>query len=94
MGSEMCIRDRILTETAKYLRNKQNGRDLPLFAQVKGASRPSILRGMYQKSDGILFGTNSFWEGIDLPGDLLEILVMVKLPFDVPSLAHQMVASP
>jgi ATP-dependent DNA helicase DinG len=40
---------------------------------------------MYQKSDGILFGTNSFWEGIDLPGDLLEILVMVKLPFDVPS---------
>ena len=76
---------RILTETAKYLRNKQNGRDLPLFAQVKGASRPSILRGMYQKSDGILFGTNSFWEGIDLPGDLLEILVMVKLPFDVPS---------
>ena len=36
-------------------------------------------------SNGILFGTNSFWEGVDFPGDLLEILVLVKLPFDVPS---------
>ena len=32
-----------------------------------------------------MFGTNSFWEGVDLPGDLLEILIVVKLPFDVPS---------
>ena len=76
---------RILSETAKYIRGKKGGRDLPLFAQVRGASRPSIIRGMHQKTSGILFGTNSFWEGIDLPGDLLEILVMVKLPFDVPS---------
>ena len=40
---------------------------------------------MYSTPNGILFGTNSFWEGVDLPGDLLEILILVKLPFDVPS---------
>ena len=40
---------------------------------------------MHQQPNGILFGTNSFWEGVDLPGDLLEILILVKLPFDVPS---------
>ena len=40
---------------------------------------------MHQTQNGILFGTNSFWEGVDFPGDLLEILVLVKLPFDVPS---------
>jgi len=74
-----------LTETSKYLRSKPDGRDLPLFAQVRGASRPSIIKGMHQSPNGILFGTNSFWEGVDLPGDLLEILVLVKLPFDVPS---------
>ena len=33
----------------------------------------------------LLFGTNSFWEGVDLPGELLEVLIVVKLPFDVPS---------
>ena len=35
--------------------------------------------------NALLFGTNSFWEGVDLPGELLEILIVVKLPFDVPS---------
>ncbi len=74
-----------LTDTSKYLRSKPGGRDLPLFAQIRGASRPSIIKGMHQTPNGILFGTNSFWEGVDLPGDLLEILVLVKLPFDVPS---------
>ena len=76
---------RALTDTAKYLRTLPDGRNLPLFAQVRGASRPSIIKGMHQTSNGILFGTNSFWEGVDLPGELLEILVLVKLPFDVPS---------
>jgi len=74
-----------LTDTARYLKDKPGGRDLPLFAQIRGASRPGIIKGMHQHSNGILFGTNSFWEGVDLPGDLLEILILVKLPFDVPS---------
>ena len=74
-----------LTDTAKYIRSRPEGRSLPLFAQFRGASRPSIIKGMHQKSNGILFGTNSFWEGVDFPGNLLETLVLVKLPFDVPS---------
>ena len=40
---------------------------------------------MHQTSNGILLGTNAFWEGVDLPGDLLEILFIVKMPFDVPT---------
>ena len=74
-----------LTDTANYLKEKPGGRDLPLFAQTRGASRPGIIKGMHQHPNGILFGTNSFWEGVDLPGNLLEILILVKLPFDVPS---------
>ena len=74
-----------LTDTANYIKGKPGGRDLPLFAQVRGASRPGIIKGMHQNPNGILFGTNSFWEGVDFPGDLLEILILVKLPFDVPS---------
>ena len=74
-----------LADTAEALKNKKGGSRLPLFAQTSGASRPGIIRGMHQYDNGILFGTNSFWEGVDLPGELLEILVLVKLPFDVPS---------
>ena len=54
-----------LTDTARHLHAKPGGRDLPLFAQVRGASRPAIIKGMHQHPNGILFGTNSFWEGID-----------------------------
>ena len=76
---------KLLSDTVKYLRDKPGGRELPLFAQTRGASRPAIIKAMHENSNGILFGTNSFWEGVDLPGDLLEVLVLVKLPFDVPS---------
>ena len=76
---------RMLTSVAGFIRDRPGGRDLPLFAQSRGASKPAIINGMYQHKHGLLFGTNSFWEGVDLPGDLLEILIVVKLPFDVPS---------
>src|SRR5690606_432475 len=33
----------------------------------------------------VIFGTSSFWEGIDVPGDALSMLIITKLPFPVPS---------
>jgi len=33
----------------------------------------------------VLFGTDSFWEGIDVPGKALELVVIVRLPFAVPT---------
>ena len=67
------------------LTQKKSGRDLPIFAQKRQTSRSGLVRGMHQSSNGILLGTNAFWEGVDLPGNLLEILIIVKMPFDVPT---------
>ena len=64
---------------------KPGGRDLPIFAQVGGSSRFAMLKGMHRTANGILLGTNAFWEGVDLPRDLLEILIITKLPFSVPT---------
>jgi ATP-dependent DNA helicase DinG len=33
----------------------------------------------------VLLGTNSFWHGVDVPGEALSLVVIDKLPFDVPS---------
>ena len=33
----------------------------------------------------MLLGTDSFWEGVDIPGEALEILGIIRLPFAVPS---------
>lgn len=74
-----------LDRTYQSLQRKQGGRNLPIFAQKRQTSRTGLVRGMHQSSNGILMGTNAFWEGVDLPGDLLEILIIVKMPFDVPT---------
>ena len=37
-----------------------------------------------QSGNGVLFASGSMWEGIDVPGDVLSTLIIVKLPFTVP----------
>lgn len=74
-----------LNKTMEELRRRPDGKNLPIFAQTKGSSRQGIVRGMHQNKNGILLGTNAFWEGVDLPGNLLEILIITKIPFDVPT---------
>ena len=76
---------RMLENVSKKIKERLGGKKIPLFAQSRGASKPSIIKGMHSNENALLFGTNSFWEGVDLPGELLEILIVVKLPFDVPS---------
>ena len=49
------------------------------------SSRNRLLREYRQTEKAVLLGTRSFWEGIDLPGDELSCLLMVRLPFAVPS---------
>lgn len=49
------------------------------------ASRQTLLSRFKDKDYSILFGTSSFWEGVDVPGDALRCVVIVKLPFKVPS---------
>jgi ATP-dependent DNA helicase DinG len=49
------------------------------------ANRQTLLNQFKNKEYSILFGTSSFWEGVDVPGDALRCVVIVKLPFKVPS---------
>jgi len=56
----------------------------PVFAQTEGGSRVDLLDSFRRSAGGVLIGLASFWEGIDLPGELLEVLVILKLPFLVP----------
>ncbi len=59
--------------------------DIMLLAQGKGGSRSSILQDFKNKGDAILLGTSSFWEGVDVQGESLSLLILYKLPFQVPS---------
>lgn len=49
------------------------------------SSRNRLLREYRRLEKAVLLGTRSFWEGVDLPGDELRALLIVRLPFAVPS---------
>ncbi|MDZ7779415.1 MAG: helicase C-terminal domain-containing protein [Gemmatimonadota bacterium] len=56
----------------------------PLFVQGEG-QRHDLVDRFVAAGRGILLGTNSFWEGVDVPGEPLRGLVIHKLPFRVPT---------
>ena len=56
----------------------------PLLVQGEG-QRDQLLRRFREAGSAILLGTDSFWEGVDVPGRALRVLILAKLPFKVPS---------
>ncbi|MBA2481531.1 MAG: DEAD/DEAH box helicase [Planctomycetes bacterium] len=50
-----------------------------------GMGRAQMLDLFKRVGDAVLFGTSSFWEGVDVPGDALRHVIITKLPFEVPN---------
>jgi ATP-dependent DNA helicase DinG len=72
-----------LRRTAEAVRGELGGR-WPLLVQGEG-QRDQLLRRFREAGSAILLGTDSFWEGVDVPGRALRVLILAKLPFKVPS---------
>jgi ATP-dependent DNA helicase DinG len=58
--------------------------DREILAQGVNGSREKLLRRFTQGDNAILLGAGSFWEGIDLPQEQLELLIVTQLPFESP----------
>lgn len=57
-----------------------------LLAQDISGNRQKIIKQFKSAQNSILFGSDSFFEGIDLPGNLLELVILTRLPFDSPDM--------
>jgi ATP-dependent DNA helicase DinG len=57
----------------------------PFLMQGRDFSRTELARQMRELGNAILFGTESFWTGIDVPGNALSQVVITRLPFEVPT---------
>ncbi len=75
---------RALRAVAERLRTTGVDGRWPLFVHGED-DRARLLAGFVESGRGILLGTASFWEGVDVPGDPLRGLVLQKLPFRVPT---------
>jgi Rad3-related DNA helicase/REP element-mobilizing transposase RayT len=75
---------RMLIDAANRLKDTLDGMSLPLLVQGQGAPRKILLERFRSTPNAVLFGTASFWQGIDVRGDALRNVIIVKLPFAVP----------
>ena len=74
-----------LKQTAQAVRDPLRRAGIEVYDQLDGSSRSTLLESFKTSEGGVLLGTKSFWEGVDVPGEALSVLVLTKLPFDVPS---------
>ncbi|MFW6294406.1 MAG: helicase C-terminal domain-containing protein [Halanaerobium sp.] len=74
---------RMLSYCYNNLKGPLEEKGIRILSQSK-LSRNYIMQEFRGEYNTVIFGTSSFWEGVDLPGDLLKYLLMVKLPFPVP----------
>ena len=75
---------RALRKVAEALRTSGVSGRWPLFVQGED-TRARLLGRFVDSGNGILLGTSSFWEGVDVPGRPLRGLLIQKLPFRVPT---------
>ncbi|MGB0581914.1 MAG: ATP-dependent DNA helicase [Limisphaerales bacterium] len=57
---------------------------VPCFVQGTGTPRSVMLEDFKAEIDSVLLGTDSFWQGVDVPGEALSNVIITRLPFAVP----------
>lgn len=81
----LCTTMRAVNRTAERLREEFAQRDLPFPLMVQGeAGRTELLDRFRAAGNGVLIGSQSFWEGVDVRGDALSLVIIDKLPFSPP----------
>jgi len=76
---------RQLRDTYFALKQRHDLDDILILGQGLDGQRRQVLKSFEESDRALLLGTASFWEGIDIPGDRLSCVVMVRLPFPVPT---------
>jgi len=75
---------RMLIDAANRLQSTLDELGYPLLVQGQNAPRKVLLERFRSLDNAVLFGTSSFWQGIDVQGQKLRNVIIVKLPFAVP----------
>lgn len=74
-----------LKKTAQAITGPLAREEIYVYEQGDGASANALLESFKASERAVLLGTRSFWEGVDVPGASLSVVVITKLPFDVPT---------
>ena len=74
----------LLRKAAEFLKVPAAERGLPLLVQGDGEQRTVLLERFRADPKSVLLGTDSFWQGVDVPGEALRNVIITRLPFAAP----------
>lgn len=75
---------KLMQEVAERMQRFFDKLGLELIVQGTGTPRSTMLEQFKADVDSVLFGTDSFWQGVDVPGEALSNVIITRLPFAVP----------
>jgi ATP-dependent DNA helicase DinG len=75
---------KLMQEAAERMQPFFDKLKIELFVQGTGTPRSTMLEKFKADVDSVLFGTDSFWQGVDVPGETLSNVIITRLPFAVP----------
>ena len=75
---------RLMRELGERMEPFFNKLKITCFLQGTGTPRSTMLEKFKDDVDSVLFGTDSFWQGVDVPGESLSNVIITRLPFAVP----------
>ncbi|WP_227766273.1 helicase C-terminal domain-containing protein [Zhaonella formicivorans] len=76
---------RLLRQVYYALKDDLERHKIQLLGHQIDGSRTYLVEEFKKAEQAVLFGANSFWEGVDVPGDALTLIIIVKLPFQAPT---------
>ena len=75
---------KMMSSAASAMRERLDDLDYKLLVQGEGMPRHRLVAEFKQDQRHVLFGTESFWSGVDVPGAALSNVIITRLPFSVP----------
>ena len=75
---------KLMLEVGEAMEPFFNELGITCFVQGTGTPRSLMLEKFKDDVDSVLFGTDSFWQGVDVPGEALSNVIITRLPFAVP----------
>ncbi len=75
----------MLRNVSDQMRQWLQEQNMQMLVQGQGMDRMRLLQAFKEDVRSVLFGTESFWQGVDVPGESLSNVILVRLPFAVPS---------
>jgi ATP-dependent DNA helicase DinG len=81
----LCTSNQILIELYRQTKEGLRSSGIDVLAQSVSGTAEQILSDFKKSKLAVIFGTDSFWEGVDLPGSQLELLMITRLPFATPA---------